>query len=146
MKNPKWITKIEAIDFDLKGYWERSGWSQKAIVKTMSKFVTPGGHMTFKAGEEVGLGGAAYSGDRGIKAVEVSTDNGATWTPAQIKPPLGPYTWALWAAVWTPTAPGEYAVRVRATDGKGTVQTREEVGTLPDGASGYHLIRVRVSK
>ncbi len=146
MKNPKWITKIEAIDFDLKGYWERSGWSQAAIVKTMSKLTTPGGHMMYKVGEDVDLGGAAYSGDRGIKVVEVSTDNGATWTPAQVKSPLGKYTWVLWAAVWKATAPGEYTVRVRATDGTGALQTREEVGTLPDGASGYHLIRVRVSK
>ncbi len=146
MKNPKWITKIEAVDYNFQGYWERSGWSQKAIVKTMSKLTTPGGHMTFKTGEEVDLGGVAYSGDRGIKAVELSTDNGATWKPAQVKTPLGPYTWVLWAAVWTATAPGEYAVRVRATDGTGVLQAREEVGTLPDGASGYHLLRVRVSK
>ncbi len=146
MKNPKWITKIEAVDYDFQGYWERSGWSQKAIVKTTSKLTTPGGHMMFKTGEEVGLGGVAYSGDRGIKAVELSTDNGATWKPAQVKTPLGPYTWVLWAAVWTATAPGEYAVRIRAADGTGALQAREEVGTLPDGASGYHLLRVRVSK
>ncbi len=147
MKNPKWITKIEAVDYDFIGYWERSGWSQKAIVKTMAKFTTPvAGHMMYKVGEEVGLGGVAYAGDRGIKAVEVSTDDGKTWQPAQVKPPLGKYTWVLWAAAWAPTAPGEYAVRVRAQDGTGTLQAREEVGTLPDGASGYHRIRIRVSK
>ncbi len=54
--------------------------------------------------------------------------------------------WVLWAAVWKATAAGEYAVRVRAQDGTGVVQVKEEVGTLPDGASGYHLIRLRVSK
>lgn len=147
MKNPKWITKIEAVDYDFLGYWERSGWSQQAIVKTMSKFTTPlSGHMMYKAGEKVGLGGVAYAGDRGIQAVEVSTDDGKTWQSAQVKPPLGKYTWVLWAAVWTPTVPGEYTVRVRARDGTGTLQVREEVGTLPDGASGYHRIRIRVSK
>jgi DMSO/TMAO reductase YedYZ molybdopterin-dependent catalytic subunit len=146
MKNPKWITKIDAVDHNVVGYWERSGWSQEAVVKTMSKFTVPGGHMTYKAGDDVGFGGIAYSGDRGIKTVEVSTDNGATWMPAQIKAPLGKYTWVLWAALWKPTAAGEYAVRVRATDGKGAVQVRQEVETLPDGASGYHLIRVRVAK
>lgn len=145
MKNPKWITKIEAVDHNVLGYWERSGWSQEAVVKTMSKFAVPGGHMTPKVGEDVGFGGVAYSGDRGIKAVEISTDNGVTWTPASIKTPLGKYTWVLWAALWKPTAPGEYAVRVRATDGGGVVQVRQEVGTLPDGASGYHLIRLRVT-
>jgi len=146
MKNPKWIKKIEAVDHNVLGYWERSGWSQEAVVKPMSKFTVPGGHMTYKVGDDVGFGGVAYSGDRGIKTVEISTDNGATWMPAQIKAPLGKYTWVLWATLWKPTAPGEYAVRVRATDGRGAVQIRQEVETLPDGASGYHLIRVRVAK
>ncbi len=102
--------------------------------------------MTYKVGDEVGFGGVAYSGDRGITTVEISTDNGATWMPAQIKAPLGKYTWVLWAALWKSAAPGEYAVRVRATDARGAVQTRQEVETLPDGASGYHLIHVRVAK
>ncbi len=146
MKNPKWITKIEAVDFDLQGYWEQSGWSQSAIVKTMSKLTIPGGHMMQKVGEEVGLGGVAYAGDRGIKAVEVSVDDGKTWQPAEVKPPLGKYTWVLWAAIWNPTAPGEYTLRVRARDGTGVVQTAQEAPTLPDGASGYHLIRVRANK
>lgn len=147
MKNPKWITKIEGVDYNFMGYWERSGWSQQAIVKTMSRITTPGGgHMMYKVGDDVGLGGVAYAGDRGIRAVDVSADDGKTWEPAQIKPPLGKYTWVLWAAVWKPTTPGEYTLRVRAQDGTGTLQTREEVGTLPDGASGYHRIRIRVSK
>lgn len=147
MKNPKWITKIEAVDYNFIGYWERSGWSQQAIVKTMSKFTTPaGGHMMYKVGEEVGLGGVAYAGDRGIKTAEISSDDGKTWQPAQLKPPRGKYTWVLWAAVWEPPAPGEYTLRVRAQDGTGALQAREEVATLPDGASGYHRIRIRVSR
>jgi hypothetical protein len=147
MKNPKWITKIDGVDHDFQGYWEQRGWNQQAIVKTMSRFTTPGGgHMMVKVGEDVGFGGVAYAGDRGIKAVEVSTDDEKTWRPAQVKPPLGKYTWVLWALVWKPAEPGEYMVRVRAQDGTGTFQAREETGTLPDGASGYHRIRIRVSK
>src|SRR3989304_146706 len=147
MKNPKWITKIEAVNIDFQGYWERSGWSKPAIVKTMSKFNAPSGsHMMPTLGDEVGVGGVAYAGDRGIKAAEVSTDDGKTWQPAQIKPPLGKYTWVLWSALWKPTAPGEYTLKVRARDGTGVLQTATEVGTLPDGASGYHRIRVRVRK
>lgn len=147
MKNPKWITKIEATNLDFQGYWERSGWSKQAIVKTTSKFTAPSGsHMMPALGEEVGLGGAAYTGARGIRAVEVSTDDGKTWVPAQVKPPLGKYTWVLWAALWKPTAPGEYTLKVRARDGAGVLQTAAEVGTLPDGASGYHRVRVRVRK
>jgi DMSO/TMAO reductase YedYZ molybdopterin-dependent catalytic subunit len=144
MKNPKWITKIEAVSTNFTGYWEASGWSDEAVVKTMSAFRVPEGD-TLPAGE-VELGGVAYSGDRGIKEVEVSPDGGKTWLKAELKNPLGPYTWVLWAAVWTPTGPGEYTLKVRAKDGTGVVQTAQEAATLPDGASGYHTIRLRVKK
>src|SRR2546428_6514208 len=137
MKNPKWITKIEGVDYNFMGYWERSGWSQQAIVKTISKITTPGGgHMMYKVGDDVGLGGVAYAGDRGIKAVEISADDGKSWQSAQIKPPLGKYTWVFWAALWKSTAPGEYTLRVRAQDGTGTLQAREEVATLQEEATG----------
>jgi len=143
MKNPKWITKIEVVNYDFRGYWEASGWSDEAVVKTMSEFTVAPRSGTVG---EIGLGGAAYGGDRGIKAVEYSTDGGGTWRPAEVKPPLGPFTWVLWAALWTPTAPGEYTLKVRARDGLGVVQTAREVPTLPDGASGYHTVRIRVRK
>ncbi len=143
MKNPKWITKIEAVSTNFTGYWEASGWSDEAVVKTTSAFRVPNGDV--KVGD-VELGGIAYSGDRGVKEVEVSPDGGKTWVKAELKNPLGPYTWVLWAALWTPTGPGEYTLKVRAKDGAGTVQTSNETATLPDGASGYHAIRVRVKK
>ncbi len=143
MKNPKWITRIEAADFDFQGFWERSGWSDQAVVQTMSKFTIPS-PLRARAGEEVGLGGVAYAGARGIRAVEVSVDDGKTWLPAQVKAPLGPYTWVLWAMEWRPAGPGEYRVRVRARDGTGAVQTAQPSPPLPEGATGHHAIRIRV--
>ncbi|MDR7428442.1 MAG: molybdopterin-dependent oxidoreductase [Armatimonadota bacterium] len=145
MKNPKWITRIEAADFDFQGFWERSGWSDQAVVQTMSKFTIPS-PLRAKAGEEVGLGGVAYAGARRIRAVEVSPDDGRAWLAAQVKAPLGPYTWVLWAVVWTPAAPGEYRVRVRARDGTGALQTAQPSPPLPEGATGHHIIRIRVGK
>ncbi len=144
MKNPKWITKIEAVSTNFTGYWEASGWSDEAVVKTMSALRVPDRDAVPMG--EVELGGIAYSGDRGIKDVEVSPDGGKTWLKAELKAPLGLYTWVLWAALWTPTGPGEYTLKVRARDGTGLLQTSRETPTLPDGASGYHSIRVRVGK
>jgi len=143
MKNPKWITRIELVDYDFQGYWERSGWSDEAVVKTMSKFTTL--PRTARL-EEVALGGVAYGGDRGVREVEVSMDGGKTWQKADAKASIGPFTWVLWAALWKPTAPGEYTLKVRAKDGGGVVQIAKETPTLPDGASGYHTLRVRVRK
>jgi DMSO/TMAO reductase YedYZ molybdopterin-dependent catalytic subunit len=143
MKNPKWIRRIEVVDYDFQGYWERSGWSDEAVVKTMSKVTTV--ERTHPLGE-IPVGGVAYAGDRGITEVEYSVDAGKTWQKADVKPPLGPFTWVLWAAVWTPAGPGEYTVKVRAKDGHGVLQTAKQAPTLPDGASGHHTLRVRVRK
>ncbi|MDR7516834.1 MAG: molybdopterin-dependent oxidoreductase [Armatimonadota bacterium] len=144
MKNPKWITRIEVVNYDFRGYWEASGWSDEAVVKTMSKFTTPT-RSSLPAGE-VGLGGVAYAGDRGIRKVEYSTDGGRTWQQAETAPPLGPFTWVLWAAVWTPAGPGEYVLKVRATDGTGVLQAARESPPLPDGATGYHTLRIRIRR
>ncbi|MDR7548290.1 MAG: molybdopterin-dependent oxidoreductase, partial [Armatimonadota bacterium] len=144
MKNPKWITRIEVVNYDFRGYWEASGWSDEAVVKTMSKFTTPT-RGSLPAGE-VGLGGVAYAGDRGIRKVEYSTDGGRTWQQAETAPPLGPFTWVLWAAVWTPAGPGEYVLKVRATDGTGVLQAARESPPLPDGATGYHTLRIRIRR
>jgi DMSO/TMAO reductase YedYZ molybdopterin-dependent catalytic subunit len=144
LKNPKWLTKIEAVSTDFTGYWQASGWSDEAVVKTMSAFRVPS-RRDVPSGE-VEVGGIAYSGDRGIQQVEVSVDGGKTWIRAQTKPPLGPYTWVLWAALWKPDGPGVYTLKVRARDGVGVMQTAHESPTLPDGATGYHTIRVRVRR
>jgi DMSO/TMAO reductase YedYZ molybdopterin-dependent catalytic subunit len=145
MKNPKWLTKIEAVSTHFTGYWQASGWSDEAVVKTTSMFRVPAGRTAARAPEgTVDLGGIAYAGDRGITSVEVSTDDGKTWVRAEVKPPLGKYTWVLWAALWQPAGPGTYTLKVRARDGTGVLQTAQEAPPLPDGASGYHTIRVRV--
>lgn len=142
MKNVKWLTKIEAVSTHFTGYWQASGWSDEAVVKTTSMFRVPD-RARVSLGE-VEMGGIAYSGDRGIQEVEVSTDGGRMWIRAELKKPLGPYTWVLWAALWRPERPGEYVLKVRARDGTGLLQTSQDAPPLPDGASGYHTIRVRV--
>lgn len=148
MKNPKWITGIELVDHDFKGYWERRGWSDEAKVKTMSRIDVPLGSSTIKIGKQP-IAGIAFAGDRGIQQVEVSTDDGRTWQKALVKKALSPYTWVLWAFGWEPKDPamhGRFMIKVRATDGKGQVQTAEVAPPLPDGASGLHTIMVKLSK
>jgi len=142
MKNPKWVTRIELTDGDHLGYWESRGWSDEAVVKTMSKFTTPVEGGAVAAGT-VEVGGVAYAGDRGISAVEVSFDDGRTWRRAQVKPAMGKHTWVLWATLWD-ARPGRYVLKVRARDGVGTLQDGRPRPPLPEGATGYHTITVTV--
>jgi hypothetical protein len=75
----------------------------------------------------VQLRGIAFSGYGGIKTVEVSADNGASWLIAHLGEDLGPYSFRTWELPWTPKRPGKYELAVRATDGKGQTQPEEGV-------------------
>lgn len=142
MKNVKWITKIELVDHDFQGYWQKQGWSDPAPVKTMSRVDGPTADAMLGSGTQLAAG-IAFAGDRGISAVEISTDEGASWMPAEVKPAVGPYSWSLWQApIELPADGSPLYVWVRAIDGAGQVQTGEDIRSYPDGASGYHKYRV----
>lgn len=71
------------------------------------------------------LRGFAFSGAPDIARVEISDDDGATWTAAQLDPRHDPYAWRLWSIRWTPKKRGTARLFARATDGRGVVQPRE---------------------
>jgi DMSO/TMAO reductase YedYZ molybdopterin-dependent catalytic subunit len=141
MKNVKWLQRIEVVDYDYRGYWQRSdGWDNIAEIKTASRIDVPG-ELTMVAGEAV-VAGVAWAGDRGIRRVEVSLDGGRTWTPATLRRELAPAAWRQWRLPWRPGGAGRVAVRVRATDGHGALQTAQERPPHPSGSSGYHQVEV----
>lgn len=142
MKNVKWITKIELVNTDFKGYWQNQGWSDTAPIQTMSRIdVAKGG----AAGASIPVAGIAYAGERGIRAVQLSDDDGKTWFDAQVKLPNTPNVWTLWVADWTPKQKGSFRLSVRATDGTGKPQTEKRSDPFPDGATGLHSVPVNVS-
>lgn len=143
MKNVKWLTGISIVANDFKGFWQNQGWDDAAPYQTESRIDVPRGRDSLSAGP-LSVGGVAYAGSRGISAVEVSTDGEKTWQPAQLKPGLSPYTWQLWRADISADS-SVREIRVRATDGQGRPQTREENAPFPSGATGYHRVRIAVS-
>jgi DMSO/TMAO reductase YedYZ molybdopterin-dependent catalytic subunit len=145
MKNAKWITEIEVVEYDYKGYWQHRGWSDVAVMRTTSRIDAPRASYRFSPGANW-IGGVAVAGQRGIQRVEVSVDGGQTWKPAAVKPALGQNTWVLWLYQWDVPAgaSGERQILVRAVDGNGALQDGVRRDTLPDGASGYHTITARL--
>jgi DMSO/TMAO reductase YedYZ molybdopterin-dependent catalytic subunit len=141
MKNVKWVTEIEAVGTDYQGYWMVRGWSDVARVKTSSRIDAPQHGAVVREGSTIA--GVAWAGDRGVERVEISTDRGATWQPAQLKRELSPLAWRLWAVSLPPGSKGR-RIMVRAIDKTGSVQTYHSSRPHPDGASGYHVIDVEV--
>jgi hypothetical protein len=121
------------------------GWDHNAVVKTTARFDVPRDGDIVKLGT-VSLNGVAFAGTRGVSKVEYSTDGGKSWTAADFKVPLSQLTWVLWSTPWTPGAEGAYELRVRATDGSGTLQDPKDSPSYPNGAAGYHTIRISVAK
>jgi len=141
MKNVKWVQEIELTDEDHLGYWQVRGWSDVATVKTMSRIDTD--RATRLDDGRVAVGGIAYAGLRGVAAVEVSLDEGATWIPARVEPAPNELSWVRWVAVLETDA-ARFDLRVRAIEPDGTVQTDERTRPLPDGADGHHQVRIDV--
>ncbi len=150
MKNVKWLSHIELVDYDFKGYWEKRGWSDVAEIPLKSKILLPMAGNTL-ARERQLIGGVAFGGRHKVKAVQVSVDGGEHWNDAQIKPPLSAWAWTLWVYHWTPPGSGDYTLQVRAIDGRGKVQQPASLfgrifsPSFPDGAHGIHQVKVSVS-
>jgi DMSO/TMAO reductase YedYZ molybdopterin-dependent catalytic subunit len=142
-ENPKWVTRIELVDHFVGGLYSDQGWYNGPL-HTTSRVDSPlpGEHIA--PGHSFNMAGLAFAGTRGIQKVEVSTDSGQNWHVATLQPPLSLDTWVLWNWQWTPLLPGSYSLTVRATDGTGEVQTSHKQGTVPNGATGYHMIQVQV--
>jgi DMSO/TMAO reductase YedYZ molybdopterin-dependent catalytic subunit len=139
-QSAKWVTRVDIIDHEFKGFYQSQGWSA-APLETFSRIDQPHGQVGFGA---VPVSGVAFAGTRGISRVEVSTDDGTTWSIASLVPPLSEQTWVLWQWLWHPAGPGLYTLRARATDGTGALQTGVDRGTVPNGATGWPIAHVLV--
>jgi DMSO/TMAO reductase YedYZ molybdopterin-dependent catalytic subunit len=145
--NVKWLTEIKILEEEAQGYWEKKGWHGTGPVNTVAKLWDGG--ITTEDGT-VELVGHTYAGTRGIDRVEVSTDGGDTWAEAELIHPLPPEArarqsvidvWQQWHFEFE--GDGTHEVVVRAVDGEGNVQQREESRAYPRGATGWVSKTVR---
>jgi DMSO/TMAO reductase YedYZ molybdopterin-dependent catalytic subunit len=141
-KSAKWVVGIRALRTDYVDWYGQRNWSRTGIVKTMSRIDVPGDGQKLAPGRQR-IAGVAYAGDRGVGAVQFSADSGRTWNPTVfLEPPLGKDTWVRWTAEFD-IAPGQtLSLQCRAIDGNGAVQSGVFYLPQPNGASGWHTIRV----
>jgi DMSO/TMAO reductase YedYZ molybdopterin-dependent catalytic subunit len=132
--NVKWIDEIELLEEPEDGYWEERGWEGTGPVNAVTKLWDEG--ITHLDDGTVELAGHAYAGTRGISRVDVSTDNGETWTEAELSDPLPDEdVWRQWRHEFEPD--GTHEVVVRAVDGEGVMQTQERSSSAPSGPTGW---------
>jgi DMSO/TMAO reductase YedYZ molybdopterin-dependent catalytic subunit len=129
----KWLSRITVLDRPFEGFYMDNVYRvfQKGEDPASGTVVT---NIKLKSiitqplnGEELPLEtvtvlGAAYGGEAAVKSVEVSSDKGLTWDPAEFIGPNEPFAWRLWQFVWKVKEKGTYSIMVRATDSEGQTQ------------------------
>jgi DMSO/TMAO reductase YedYZ molybdopterin-dependent catalytic subunit len=136
MTNVKWLSRITVLDEPFTGYQHTRSYRMRQAEEDEGEPVTrmlprslmvPPGIPDFLSRErflEPGplvLRGRAWSGWAPIVLVEVSTDGGDTWAPAELEEPVAPAAWRGWSFPWDASA-GRHELCCRARDGDGRHQ------------------------
>ena len=86
-----------------------------------SFFTNMAGAATVRAGHAVELRGIAFGGAAGVRMVQLSSDGGRSWRPAQLGHDYGRYSFRQWKA-HVQLARGEHTLMVRCTNTDGLKQ------------------------
>jgi len=141
-KMPKWVQSIELVANPSSGHYESRGWSAEGQVQTTSAIFTPLQREVISG--KVVFGGMAFAGTRAISQIELSIDDGE-WMPVPFEAGDAG-SWTRWQIDWLPPAPGDYLVKVRATDSEGFTQPDAlTLPVFPNGSSAIHAVVFRVS-
>ena len=95
-------------------------------------------------GNPLGVRGHAWAGDKRIKAVDVSTDFGATWQRTELANPANRLAWQQFTTQVAFTQPGYYEVWARARDEDDRMQPMLVPGWNPKGYLNNACHRVAV--
>jgi DMSO/TMAO reductase YedYZ molybdopterin-dependent catalytic subunit len=146
MKGLSWIRVLDKPD---ENFWMKTGYRvpdtprgnttpediKAGSVKTVpisrmpvrSFIVTPDNETKLVSRLPITIRGIAFSGYGSINKLEISLDDGKSFTTADLGEDHGPYSFRTWSYKWTPPKPGHYVLAARATDGKGNIQPDEGV-------------------
>ena len=102
--------KVATEDFDI---------IERMPVKSLITYPRSGTQLSNRT---VQMRGHAWSGERTISAVEISTDFGASWTQAKLSEPTNHGAWQQFEAKQTFAQAGYYEIWARATDDQGDSQ------------------------
>ena len=156
MASTKWVTRIrlEASPSDnhfiARGYRyvypgedaSRSAPVEEIQVKSLITSPLEGGELH---GSRARIEGFAWAGSSGVRLVEVSSDDGASWAPGRFETnPMGT-AWRRWSFDLPLGRPGPMRVRARATDGNGASQPAEaRPNAAGYGNNSIHVVSFRV--
>lgn len=134
----KWLTRIQVLGEPFQGYYKTTDYSywdeahgQPELrplgrMPLKSQIAQPVAGEVLRAGDSVTVAGAVWTGGAPVERVEVSADDDATWSAAEMLDAHEHGVWRRWQWTWiVPAKPGNYTLRSRAVDRDGQVQPAE---------------------
>jgi sulfane dehydrogenase subunit SoxC len=140
MTSVKWLSRISLLGAPFDGFQMRHSYRVRldedepgdpiTLIAPRSLMIPPGIPEYASRARVVEAGacelhGRAWSGESEVVSVDVSTDGGETWAPAELgEATLGRWAWRPWQYVWE-AEPGEHELCCRARDAAGNEQPLE---------------------
>lgn len=152
ISSTKWLVGLTVLDHAFAGYWNADNyvyWAEDGTalrpVQEMgvkSVIASPQADARLAAGATT-IVGYAWSGYGEVATVEVSTDGGETWQPADLQR-IGRRAWVRFTLSWEAT-PGAHTILARATDERTLRQPVQAAWNLKGyGQNGIQVVPVTV--
>jgi DMSO/TMAO reductase YedYZ molybdopterin-dependent catalytic subunit len=156
----KWLTEIKVLDSEVVGNFMSPGYRMPnqpvqpgeavkpedthpaTALAVKSLIAAPLDGSSVKS-RQVAIQGVAWAGEADITKVEVSTDGGTSWQPAELSLDKARYAWRLWTYKWKAPQRGDYTLMSRATDSQGRTQPAAPVWN-PSGYLNNSINQVKV--
>jgi DMSO/TMAO reductase YedYZ molybdopterin-dependent catalytic subunit len=134
MASIKWLQRIIVTEEPFNGYyqtvdyafWKRNGTGPTLAPLTemqpKAQIARPQDSEAIRAGSDYLIKGTAWSGEAEISRVEISLDNGKSWSQTILEGESKKNVWRLWHFEWNAPEPGKHTLLARAADSRGRVQ------------------------
>ena len=154
----KWLERIEVRSTPWAGYFQRVAYRlvpeggtpgpgvgmPLGLVALNAAVLSPADGETVAAGPVEVRGYAFAGGERRVSRVDVSLDDGAPWSQAELLEDLGGWAWRHWRLT-VDLAAGDHEIVVRAWDSSAATQPEDEAALWnPKGYANNARPRVRV--
>ena len=136
MASVKWIKQISIIDSHFTGpyqsidymyypnHFNDNGAQPVTTMNVNSTIQKPLNLKRLNTGKHE-IKGIAWTGKGFITKVEISTDNGFTWSNAKVDDTNPSYKWISWSYEWNVMEKGDFTILSKATDSYGQTQPSE---------------------
>ncbi len=157
-RSVKWLERIELRSQPWPGYFQHVVYRlvpehetpgpgvgmPLGLVALNSAMLSPADGATVAADAVTVRGYAFAGGERHIARVDVSTDDGHSWSEARLLDDLGPWAWRQWE-ITLELSPGEHEIMVRAWDSSAATQPEHAAALWnPKGYVNNACPRIRV--